>query len=191
MDFFGEPQRGSRVHKQFVSTSRRFHVDTSYFFFFFLMLPLNKLICCSKGWTSLPSFFLSPRTRYIYREVPLFPAALSSSKSLVQAVSIASSLMRFISCFFASSDRPPPSFWCPRRISAFIWLYLSTSENQAKLLLGDLIVSQRGWNTVCDCVELWQGKDPNLVMFPNFGYKLPTNEPSAGSEQPTGNRSGL
>ena len=43
---------------------------------------------------------LPPRTRYIYREVPLFPAALRSSKSLVRAVSIASSLMRFISCFF-------------------------------------------------------------------------------------------
>ena len=52
----------------------------------------------------------SPQTRYIYREVPLFPAALSSSKSLVLAVSIASSLMRFISCFFSFSDRPPYSF---------------------------------------------------------------------------------
>ena len=27
-------------------------------------------------------------------------------------------------------------------------------------------------------------------MFSNFGFKLPTNEPPAGSEQPTGNRSG-
>ena len=91
------------------------------------MLPLNNLVCCSKAWTSLRSFSLSPRTRYIYREVPLFPAALSSSKSLVRAVNIAASLMRFISCFFFVLGQSPPSFWRPRRISAFIW-YLSTSE---------------------------------------------------------------
>ena len=58
--------------------------------------------------TSLRSLFLSPRIRYIYREVPLFPAALSSFKSLPRAVSIISSLMRFISRFFFRSraDRP-------------------------------------------------------------------------------------
>ena len=72
---------------------------------FFLML--NKIVCCSKGPNQPALFFLSPRTRYSYREVPLFPAARSSSKSLVRAVSIASSLMRFMSCFFSVSDRPP------------------------------------------------------------------------------------
>ena len=50
----------------------------------------------------------SPRTRYIYREVQLFPAARSSSKSLVRTVSIASSLMRFMSCFFFFCSRPDP-----------------------------------------------------------------------------------
>ena len=64
-------------------------------------------------WGRSPSpcaLFLSPRTRYIYREEPLFPAAWSSSKSLPRAVSIISSLMRLISCFFSFSDRPLPPF---------------------------------------------------------------------------------
>ena len=75
-------------------------------FFFFFILPINKPLCCSKGLTSLRSlcsFFLSPRTRYIYREVPLFPAARSSSKGLVRPVSIASSLMRLMSWVFFRS----------------------------------------------------------------------------------------
>ena len=67
--------------------------------------------------------------RYIYREVPLFTAALSSSKSLPRAVSIISSLMRFISRFFSVSGRPP-SFWRPRRISAFIWSKTSQGLSQ-------------------------------------------------------------
>ena len=66
--------------------------------------------------TSLLSFFL---IRYIYREVPLFPAALRSSKSWPRAVSIISSLMRFISVFFRAdrhlSDargESQPSYGC-------------------------------------------------------------------------------
>ena len=136
---------------------------------FFLML--NKLVCCSKGWTSLRSFlnayklvcclkgpnqpalfFLSPPTRYIYREVPLFPVARSSSKSLVRAVSIASSLMRFMSCFFRSRPDPTLILTPTTNLGLHLVVIVDLRENQAKLHLGDLIVGQRGRNAVCDCV---------------------------------------
>ena len=90
---------------------------------FLLMLQLNKLVCCSKGWTSLRCFFKcfhyccskgldQPALFFLsspdaYREVPLVSALLSSSKSLVWSVSIASSLMRRRSWFFSVSDKPP------------------------------------------------------------------------------------
>ena len=84
------------------------------------------------------------KTRNIYREVP---AAWSSSKSLVRAVSIPSSLMRCTSCFFSVSDRSP-SFW---RARPHVIVLVDLRENQAKFLLGDLIVGQRGRDPVCDC----------------------------------------
>ena len=94
-------------------------------FFFFLFHLINSSAAQKAGPACAAcALFLSPRTRYIYREVPLFPAAWSYSKSLVRAVSIASSLMRFISRFFFRSrtDRlsdahgvSQPSFGCTYR----------------------------------------------------------------------------
>ena len=82
--------------------------------------PMARVEACPTPTPLQAPTLLSPRIRYIYREVPLFPAALSSSKSWPRAVSIISSLIRFISRFFFRSraDRPlsdargesPPSF---------------------------------------------------------------------------------
>ena len=93
---------------------------------------------------------LSPRIRYIYRAVPLFPAALSSSKSLPRAVSIISSLMRFISRFFFGLGQTALFLTPAANLRLHLVVLVDLRENQAKLLLRDLIVGQRGRDPVSD-----------------------------------------
>ena len=73
---------------------------TDLYFFFFHLINSSAAQKAEPACAAC-SLFLSPRIRYIYREVPLFPAALSSF-NWPRAVSIISSLMRFISRFFRS-----------------------------------------------------------------------------------------
>ena len=61
--------------------------------------------------------------------------------------------MRFMSCFFFVLGQTPALILMPTtNLSLHLVVLVDLRENQAKLLLGDLIVGQRGRNAVCDCV---------------------------------------
>ena len=123
------------------------------------MVAAEKGVICTCNVTTRKSLFeltrekdgfamglgLDQPTRNIYWGVglvelggALYWAWWSSSKSLVRAVIIASSLASHNSFFFPSSDKP--CFWRPR-ISAFIWSYLSISDSIRRNSSSDILPS--------------------------------------------------
>ena len=98
-------------------------------FYFFFIVPLNKLVCCSLG-PNQPALIFKPANKiYLSRG-----ASVSSSSELFQELGmgcLASSLMRFMSCFFFGLGQTHALFLMPTaNLSLHLVVLLDLRENQ-------------------------------------------------------------